>query len=190
MNRNILISGYGGQGVLTLAQLVSLASLKAGFKVKQSELHGLAQRGGSLQAHVRISDQEIYSPLISKGEVDLILAMDLLEGWRSQDYANKNQTTSLVNNNIFWPYQKNKISSKKAKAEIEKHSKTLILTDADKIVKGLTGSKRSVNVYLFAQAIQGKLLPFDSQVGWQTIEDKLKGKALEENRKVFDQGLK
>ncbi len=189
MNKDIIISGYGGQGVLTLAQLISLAGLESGLEVKQSELHGLAQRGGSLQAHVRVSKEKIYSPLIAKGSADLIIAMDLLEGWRAQEFADKVKTTSLINDNIFWPYQENKIDKKEAKEIIEKSSQSAKYVDSDKIVKDLTGGKRSVNIHLFAQAIGKDLLPFDKDLAWKVVEKKLKGKGLAENRKVFEKGL-
>ncbi len=190
MNKDIIISGYGGQGVLTLAQLISLAGLESGFEVKQSELHGLAQRGGSLQAHVRISKEKIYSPLIAKGSADLIIAMDLLEGWRAQEFANNSKTISLINDNIFWPYQKGKVKKKKAEDVIKKSSQSAIYVDSDKIVKDLTGGKRSVNIHLFAQAIGKDLLPFGKDLAWQVVEKKLKGKGLAENKKVFEKGLK
>ncbi len=188
MNKDILIAGYGGQGVLTLAQIISLAGLEAGLNVKQSELHGLAQRGGSLQAHVRLSDKEVFSPMIAKGSADLIISMDLLEGWRAQEYGSKDSTVTLVNRNLFWPYE-DKIDSEESEKNIKKHSKQVIFSPAEKTVKELIGSNMSVNVFLFAQAVSHKLLPFSSDVAWSAIEQKLKGKALENNKKVFEKGL-
>jgi indolepyruvate ferredoxin oxidoreductase beta subunit len=184
MNKDIIISGYGGQGVLTLAEIISKSALKSNFNVKQTELHGLAQRGGALRAHVRISDKEISSPLISRSKADLIIGLDLLEAWRSGYWASKDKTIVLANSNIFWPYP-DEIDQKKAQQEIENFSKELIVEDADKIVEKITGQKRSVNIYMLALAIKNKLLPFDKKVAWQAVEDKLKGKGLKENKEVF-----
>jgi len=188
MNKNILIAGYGGQGVLTLAEIISLAGLEAGLEVKQSELHGLAQRGGSLQAHVRLSDREVYSPMIAKGSADLIIAMDLLEGWRAQEYGNKQQTVTLINENLFWPYSNN-IDQEKPKKKIQQYSKRTIFIPAEKEVKKLTGSNMSVNIYLLAQAVSNKLLPVGKEQVWSAVENKFKGKVLESNKKVFEKGL-
>ena len=82
MKYDIILSGVGGQGVLSLASVVATAAAEAGFKVRQSEVHGMAQRGGAVMAHMRISDKEIYSDLIGKGCADMILSMEPMESLR------------------------------------------------------------------------------------------------------------
>ena len=82
MNYNIILAGVGGQGGLSVSVLIARAAMAAGYSVKQSEVHGMSQRGGEVLAHLRISDREIQSPTIPKGEADLILAFESLEALR------------------------------------------------------------------------------------------------------------
>ena len=72
--QNVLLAGVGGQGILTIAQAISGAALARGKHVKQAEVHGMAQRGGGVQSHLRISDREIHSDLIPVGQADLLIA--------------------------------------------------------------------------------------------------------------------
>lgn len=90
MKTNIILSGVGGQGILTLASIIDIAALKHNLFVKQSEVHGMSQRGGAVQCHVRISDKEIYSDLIPEGETDLILSTEPMELLRHLPYLKKN----------------------------------------------------------------------------------------------------
>jgi indolepyruvate ferredoxin oxidoreductase beta subunit len=82
---NILIAGVGGQGILLASEVLGEAFLSAGFDVKKSEVHGMAQRGGVVTSHVRIG-RKVYSPIISSGEVDLLVAFEEAEAlrWRSE----------------------------------------------------------------------------------------------------------
>ena len=79
---NILLAGTGGQGVLSSAAMITFSAMKQGLFVSQSEVHGMAQRGGSVTAEVRIGDTPVMSTLIPKGELDLIVSMEPLEGLR------------------------------------------------------------------------------------------------------------
>ena len=89
MKSNIILSGIGGQGILTLASIIDIAALKNNLFVKQSEVHGMSQRGGAVQCHLRISDQEIYSDLIPEGEADLIVSAEPMELLRHMPYLKK-----------------------------------------------------------------------------------------------------
>ena len=82
MHRNVILSGVGGQGILTLAAIIDYAAMLSGFHIKQAEVHGMSQRGGAVQSHLRISDKEIYSDLIPKGKADLIISLELMESLR------------------------------------------------------------------------------------------------------------
>ena len=82
MNKNILLAGVGGQGILTIAAIIDLAAMNSGLKVKQAEVHGMSQRGGAVESHLRISDEEIYSDLIPLGSADLILSVEPMEALR------------------------------------------------------------------------------------------------------------
>jgi len=96
MQYNIIICGVGGQGILFLSKFLILAAQKAKLNVKQSEVHGMAQRGGAVFAHLRFSDEEIYSPIIPEGRADMIISMEPLEILRYLKYTNKD--TKLITN--------------------------------------------------------------------------------------------
>jgi indolepyruvate ferredoxin oxidoreductase beta subunit len=86
MTYDIILCGVGGQGVLSLAAIIAMASKEEGLQVRQAEVHGMAQRGGAVMSHLRISDGPIYSDLVSKGGADMILSMEPLESLRYTDY--------------------------------------------------------------------------------------------------------
>ena len=83
---DIIIAGVGGQGVLSVAAVISMAAMKDGYTLRQSEVHGMAQRGGAVLAHMRISRSEIASDLIPRGSADVVLSMEPMESLRYVDY--------------------------------------------------------------------------------------------------------
>ncbi len=89
MITNILLAGVGGQGILTIAAILDTAALNNGLFFKQSEVHGMSQRGGAVQSHVRISDGNIYADLIPKGKADIIISMEPMESLRYLPYLKK-----------------------------------------------------------------------------------------------------
>ncbi len=86
MKFDLILAGVGGQGILSIAFVIDRAALLQGLNFKQAEVHGMAQRGGAVQSHLRLSDGPIYSDLIPKGKCDLILAVEPLEALRYLDY--------------------------------------------------------------------------------------------------------
>ena len=82
MQRNIIIAGVGGQGILTIASIIDLAAMSLNLRVKQAEVHGMSQRGGAVESHLRISTEEIYSDLIPLGKADMILSLEPMESLR------------------------------------------------------------------------------------------------------------
>jgi len=82
MQKNIIIAGVGGQGILTIASIIDLAAMNLGLHVKQAEVHGMSQRGGAVESHLRISTNEIFSDLIPLGKADLILSIEPMESLR------------------------------------------------------------------------------------------------------------
>lgn len=86
MKYDIVLAGVGGQGVLSLAAVIARGAMNAGLKVRQSEVHGMAQRGGAVLSHMRISDTKIPSDLIPRGAGDMILSMEPLEALRYLEY--------------------------------------------------------------------------------------------------------
>lgn len=86
MTYDIILAGVGGQGVLSLAAIVAKAAMLDGFFVRQSEVHGMAQRGGAVLAHLRVSDEPIAGDLVPAGGADMVLAMEPLESLRYLSY--------------------------------------------------------------------------------------------------------
>ena len=149
---NIIVVGYGGQGVLTLADVISRAALIEGKDVKHAELHGLAQRGGSLIIHVRFGEK-VYSSLIEKGKADLIIALDALEALRAYEFAGEN-SIFLVNKKIFRiPARVEDVLRK-----IKKYGKVYGV-DADRIAEKLTGKTNYANTFILAYSLARKILP-------------------------------
>lgn len=82
MKRDIILAGVGGQGIISIAAIIGTAALDQGLFLKQSEVHGMSQRGGDVSSNLRISDKEIASDLIPCGKADLVISVEPLEGLR------------------------------------------------------------------------------------------------------------
>lgn len=89
MKYDIILAGVGGQGVLSVAAGIATGAMLQGLNVRQSEVHGMAQRGGAVMSHLRLSDEEIPGDLVGKGSADMILSMEPLESLRYLEYLNK-----------------------------------------------------------------------------------------------------
>jgi indolepyruvate ferredoxin oxidoreductase beta subunit len=99
---NILIVGVGGQGVILASEIVAEVTMRAGFDVKKSEVHGMAQRGGSVNSHVRFGSK-VYSPVIKRGEVDILCSFEQLETMRYLDFLKEDPTVLLNNQKVLPP---------------------------------------------------------------------------------------
>jgi len=99
---NILLVGVGGQGVILASKILTEALVHAGFDVKKSEVHGMAQRGGSVLSHVRFGSK-VFSPLVKKGEGDVLLSFEQLETLRYLDYLNPEPTIFVNDQKILPP---------------------------------------------------------------------------------------
>lgn len=82
MKRDIILAGVGGQGILSIAAVIGMAAVESGLHLKQAEVHGMSQRGGAVQSHLRISDSPIASDLIPEGHCDMILSVEPMEALR------------------------------------------------------------------------------------------------------------
>ena len=144
MKNDIILSGVGGQGILSIAAVIGLAAVENKLFLKQSEVHGMSQRGGDVQSHMRLSDKNISSDLIPYGKADLIISVEPMESLRYLPWLSA--TGWLVtNSNPFinipdYPPIEEII---KEIGKVEKH----IIIDADNIAK-VTGSIRSVNMVM------------------------------------------
>jgi indolepyruvate ferredoxin oxidoreductase beta subunit len=90
MKTDIILSGVGGQGILSIAAIICEAALVEGLNVKQSEVHGMSQRGGDVQSNLRLSNRPIASDLIPRGQADLIISLEPMESLRYLPYLKKN----------------------------------------------------------------------------------------------------
>lgn len=181
---NLIIVGYGGQGILTATEIVTGACLKEEYDVTETELHGLAQRGGSLDCHIRFG-KKILSPLISRGEADLIIAFEALEALRACYYANQN-TTVILNSKVF----RSASNLKDIVAKIGKITKKIHVIDADKIVRTDTGAITGTNIFLLGCALGKKALPLKKESILQSIKENIRPRFLEENTRLFEKGEK
>jgi len=179
---NIVISGTGGQGLITLLQILAEAALLEGYDVKTSELHGLSQRGGSVEAYVRFGEK-IYSPLVSSGKADLILGLELLEGLRTIRYANP-KTIFLVNKYVF-PFigglSEQEILSKFDLIKNEKH-----IISASKTCQEELGAEVVSGTYLLGYAAHKNLIPLKRESVLESISKVVPEKHFELNKKAFE----
>lgn len=194
MNRNrpfnLIITGYGGQGVLTIAEIIAKAVLLSGYNVKQAELHGLAQRGGALECHLRFG-KKVYSPLIPRAEADLIIGLDLLETLRVCYYANKNKTIILANSHPFTPYpfEPKRIEAKKLIADIKKFAKKLELIDTLKITEKITKDTAMINTLMLGYAVAKKFLPIKKGLVLKAMKEKIRPIFWQDNLKIFQKAF-
>lgn len=154
---NIILAGVGGQGILTIAAILDTAALNNDLNIKQSEVHGMSQRGGAVQSHVRISDQPIFSDLIPQGKADLIISVEPMELLRYLPFLKKDGYL-ITDSNPF----KNISNYPELDAiydEIKSH-KNHILIDAMKIAKDL-GNSKATNIVLLGAA--SSLIPLSDE---------------------------
>lgn len=148
MEYNIILAGVGGQGILTTAQAISLAALRRGLSVKQAEVHGMSQRGGAVQSHLRLSDQELYSDLIPRGRADMILAVEPMEALRYLQFLS--ETGVVVASSVPAINIPNYGPVETVLERIARHPRHVLL-DADELAKA-AGSIRSVNTVMLGAA--------------------------------------
>ena len=181
---NTLIVGTGGQGQITLLQILADAAILEGYEVKTSELHGLSQRGGSVEVHIRFGNR-IYSPLISQGKADLILGLEMQEVLKAYPYANP-KTTFLMNKKIVpIPLGKN-LSEEEILKNLKKISKKIVLVPADEICQKELGKEVLAGIYLISFASFKGLIPVNPDSLLKTIKKIIPEKYLESNLKAFE----
>jgi len=153
---NIIIAGTGGQGLITLLQVIAEAAFIQELDVKTSELHGLSQRGGSISTHIRIG-KKVYSPLVPFGAADLVLSLETLETLRTVDYTNS-KTTFLINCYSL-PFV-GTISEKEINKKLTKLIKgKKYIISASEICKKELGKEVLSGIYLISYASFKGLIP-------------------------------
>ena len=197
MKFNLIITGVGGQGILTLGRIIAEAALLQGYDVKTSELHGLSQRGGYTEMHVRFGDK-IHSPLVMQMDADLIISLELLESLRACQYGNKEKTIFLINNFKFPSisvYLK-KITYptiEKIKEILGKFSLKFEIVNATEIVKKKGASPVLSNIYLFGHAVKQKYLPIEKENALKALEKIIglkKAELVLINKQIFEEAFK
>lgn len=148
MKIDIILSGVGGQGILTIATVIGEAALKEGLYMKQAEVHGMSQRGGDVQSNLRLSDQPIASDLIPKGQADLILSLEPMESLRYLPFLKKEGW--LVTNSQPFINIPNYPEIEKVNDELSKLPRKVVL-DVEAIAKDL-GSARAANIVMLGAA--------------------------------------
>ncbi len=185
MKTNIILAGVGGQGILTIAAIIDTAALDCDLNIKQSEVHGMSQRGGAVQSHVRISDKEIYSDLIPYGKADLIISVEPMELLRYLPYLKENGF--LVTDSNPFINITNYPELEKLYAEIKKRPNSILL-DAKKIAKDL-GNSKAANIVLLGAS--SELIPLSEESLKSAIKTLFKRKGeriVNKNIEAFDKG--
>jgi len=180
---NTLIVGTGGQGQITILQILAEAASLEGYDVKTSELHGLSQRGGSVEVHLRFG-KKIYSPLISQGKADLILGLEMQECLKACYFADS-KTTFLINKYIVpIPFQK-PLSEDEMLKILKKFSKKVTLIEAADICQKEFGTSIVAGIYLLSLASFKRLIPLKPASILKAIKKIIPEKYLELNLKTF-----
>ncbi len=184
--KNLLFAGVGGQGILLVAELTARAAMHAGFDVKKTEVHGAAQRGGSVLSHVRFS-HHVHSPLSPAGEVDILLALEKLEGLRWAHFVRKGGFI-LLNDEERMP------ASLDTKPPEYPKDIEMFLTgkgfrvqtiDATSIATRL-GNHRAANTLLLGAI--AKRVGIDDEHWIATMREGMSPKILDLNLRVFEKG--
>ena len=187
MKQDIILAGVGGQGILSIAYVIDNAALADGLFFKQAEVHGMAQRGGAVQSHMRLSDGTIWSDLIPKGEADMILSVEPLEALRYLDYLRPDGivvTSSTPYRNIPDYPDIDKVLEALHKAPRS------VVVDSEKLAKE-AGTVKAQNVVLLGAAASFLIIKEGSLLG--TIETLFRDRGpavLEANLKAFALGKK
>lgn len=157
MKIDIVIAGVGGQGIVSIAATIGYAAVEAGLYLKQSEVHGMSQRGGDVSSNLRLSDAEIFSDLIPNGTADMIISVEPMESLRYLPMLSPNGW--LVTNTQPYVNISNYPSMDSIMAEIKKFPRN-IAVDADAIAKEL-GSVKSANMVILGAATPFINMPYE-----------------------------
>lgn len=184
-NVNIMIVGVGGQGTLLASRILGTAILSGGYDVKVSEVHGMSQRGGSVVTYVKYGEK-VYSPIIDKGEADIILAFEQLEALRALPYlkiggkmiANTQKINPMPVITGAAQYPEQILETLDAKIDLTALDALAIAKDA--------GNTKAVNVVLVGVMARNTEIPYETWVN--AVRACVPAKFLEANLRAFDVG--
>ncbi|NJD56728.1 MAG: indolepyruvate oxidoreductase subunit beta [Nitrospirae bacterium] len=183
---NLFLCGVGGQGILLASEVISSACMRSGFDIKQSEVHGMAQRGGSVVAHLRFGEK-VFSPLIEPGDADIVVSFELLEALRYLPYMN-GKTRVIVNTQKILPAPVATgadVYPADVLAQLAQRRITVFPMDAFEIAKA-AGETRAVNMVLVGAL--SALLPLDEAVFLAVISERIPEKIRKVNVEAFLKG--
>ncbi|HEX2968998.1 MAG TPA: indolepyruvate oxidoreductase subunit beta [Bacteroidales bacterium] len=158
MKNDIVLAGVGGQGILSIAAVIGLAAIENNLFLKQAEVHGMSQRGGDVQSHLRLSDKEISSDLIPHGSAGLILSVEPMEALRHLPWLSDKGW--IVTNSIPFINIPDYPPLEDILSEIRKMKNSIII-DADSVAKE-AGSARAGNIVMLGAASHFINMPFES----------------------------
>ena len=185
MTKNIMIVGVGGQGTLLASRILGNLVIGEGYDVKVSEVHGMSQRGGSVVTYVKYGDK-VYSPIIDKGEADVILAFELLEAYRALPYL-KEGGRIIVNDQRIDPMPVITGSAAYPSDIAKKLSQVCDATVVDALsLATRAGNIKAVNVALIGVMAKTSEIPYEAWI--RALEATVPEKFLDANRKAFDLG--
>jgi indolepyruvate ferredoxin oxidoreductase beta subunit len=184
---NVLMAGVGGQGIITASAVLAQAALEAGYDVKKSEIHGMSQRGGSVESHVRLRRGRVHSPIIPWGRADLTVGLEMLEALRSAHWVRPGGTM-LVDDRKIHP---STIASgafeypQDCLERLAKHDFELIVVNAFTIAVEL-GEYRAANTVMLGAMSQ--LLPIPAEAWQSAMWRIIKPRGLQVNLEAFAAG--
>jgi indolepyruvate ferredoxin oxidoreductase beta subunit len=185
-NTNILIVGVGGQGTLLASRILGNVALRESYDVKLSEVHGMSQRGGSVVTHVKFGER-VYSPLIEKGDADIIIAFEQLEALRWSDYL-KDNGKIIINDQKISPmpviigkakYPENIIEI------IKEEYKNTVSLDALNLAKQ-SGNIKAVNVVLLG--LLARSTKIKKEVWIDSLKEIIPERFIDVNMRAFEFG--
>ncbi|OFY50529.1 MAG: indolepyruvate oxidoreductase [Bacteroidetes bacterium GWF2_41_31] len=159
MKKDIILAGVGGQGILTIATVIGTAALMEGLQLKQAEVHGMSQRGGDVQSHLRLSSKPIASDLIPEGKADLVISVEPMESLRYIIMMNKETGWLITSMNPFINMS-NYPSLEELLAEIWNLPRNVTI-DAEKVAKEL-GTVKAANIVVLGAASPYLEIKFDN----------------------------
>ena len=185
MKADLILAGVGGQGILTIARVVCEAALGRGLQFKQAEVHGMSQRGGSVQTHLRIDEQEVLSDLVAQGQADLLVAVEPLEALRYGNWlAPGGAVVSSSNPFINITDYPDLDEVLERVAGYERH----VLIDSERIARG-AGSVRAANVVMLGATSVFLDMPLEEiQGAIDRTFARAGDRIIEVNKKAFAMG--
>lgn len=182
---NVMIVGVGGQGTLLASRIIGYVCLKLGLDVKMSEVHGMAQRGGSVVTYVKFGEK-VFSPIIEKKSADYILAFEKLEAKRWIDYISKDGIL-ILNDQQIDPMPVIVGSTTYPEGLLEELSSKYNVKSLDALSLAMeVGNRKSVNVVMIGKL--AKILDFDKEIWIEALKNTIKPKFIDVNLKAFELG--